>query len=89
MCGVNFSVGGEDPPEAGLARPSEGRAVVTGLPASGCWRLALSVCSVWFGARGQVNVSAGGSSYLQPSAGPGNNTCIELQPSSSDHPAAL
>lgn len=26
----------------------------------------------------RVSVSAGGSSYLQPSAGPGNNTCIRL-----------
>lgn len=45
----------------------------------GCWRLALSVCSVsGLEQAVRVSVSPGGSSYLQPSAGPGNNTCIRL-----------
>lgn len=45
----------------------------------GCWRLALSVCSVsGLEQAARVSVSPGGSSYLQPSAGPVNNTCIGL-----------
>lgn len=46
---------------------------------SECWRLALSVCSIsGLEQAARVSVSPGGSSYLQPSAGPGNNTCIRL-----------
>lgn len=46
---------------------------------TGCWRLALSVCSVsGLEQAARVSVSPGGSSYLQPSAGPVNNTCIGL-----------
>lgn len=45
----------------------------------GCWRLALSVCSVsGLEQADGVSVSPAGSSYLQPSAGPVNNTCIRL-----------
>lgn len=47
------------------------------LGVSGC--SALSVCSVSVSQRAvKVSVSPGGSSYLQPSAGPGNNTCLRL-----------
>ena len=44
-----------------------------------CGRLALSVCSVSGLEQAlRVSISPGGSSYLQPSARPGNNTCIGL-----------
>lgn len=44
-----------------------------------CWHLALSACSVsGLEQAARVSVSPGGSSYLQPSAGPRNNTCIGL-----------